>query len=286
MKKRDTGGKGRHGHTSVGVSRHGAPDTGRGRRPKRGGDAGPEGEGLQPIRLNRYIARAGICSRREADRLISEGEVTVNDKVVTELGTKVSPVDEVFVKGLRIAPERFEYILLNKPADVITTVKDEKGRRTVMDLLETVTKETSGLFPVGRLDRHTTGVLLVTNDGMLAYRLTHPSYEIEKIYVVRTRNPIDEDQLKELKAGIELEDGIARVDRIHSIPGADVNEVGLSIHEGRNRQLRRMFEKLGNEIVKLERIRYAGLDTTGVRSGKWRRLKRDEIARLYRSVKL
>jgi 23S rRNA pseudouridine2605 synthase len=155
-----------------------------------------------------------------------------------------------------------------------------------MDLVDETAVRASGLFPVGRLDRNTTGVLLLTNDGMLAHRLTHPSYEIEKIYLVRTANPISDAQLEELLRGVELEDGIAKVDRIHKVPGTEAGEVGLSIHEGRNRQIRRMFAALGHDVVRLERIRYAGLTPSGIRRGKWRRLSENEVARLYRAVKL
>ena len=155
-----------------------------------------------------------------------------------------------------------------------------------MDLLKGLDTQHSALFPVGRLDRDTTGVLVITNDGMLAHRLTHPSYEIEKIYRVRTRNQVVDEQFMELKAGIELEDGLAAVDRIERLSTTGRHEVGLSIHEGRNRQIRRMFEKLGHEILQLDRIRYAGLTTTGVRSGKWRKLTPGEVSQLYRLVKL
>ncbi len=240
----------------------------------------------QELRLNRYIARAGVCSRRDADNLISAGSVSVNGQVITELGTKILPTAEVLVNGKRIGRAKFEYILLNKPGDTITTVSDEKGRRTVMDQLEGIELENAGLFPVGRLDRHTIGVLLITNDGVLAHRLTHPSYEIEKVYRVRARKPLEDNDIQELKAGIELEDGLATLDRIERLTGSDGREVGISIHEGRNRQIRRMFEKIGHNVQRLERVRYAGLTTKGVRSGKWRRLTPDEIAQLYKRVKL
>ncbi len=237
-------------------------------------------------RLNRTIARAGVCSRREADVLIEKGVVKVNGEVVTTLGAKVQESDEVLVRGKRITQVTFEYILLNKPSDTITTVSDERGRRTVMDLLGRDSFSKSGLFPVGRLDRHTTGVLLITNDGDLAYRLTHPKFEIEKIYRVRTANPLTSGQLEELRAGVELEDGFANVDRIEILPGKDGNEAGVSLHEGRNRQIRRMFEKIGSDVIRLERVKYAGLTPAGVRSGKWRRLTSREVSRLYKSVKL
>jgi len=238
------------------------------------------------IRLNRYIARAGVCSRREADVLIEKGVVKVNGEIETTLGVKINTSDTVLVRGRRIAPVSFEYILLNKPSDTITTVSDERGRRTVMDLVRGESFSKMGLFPVGRLDRHTKGVLLITNDGDLAYRLTHPKFEIEKIYRVTATNPLTSRQLEELRAGIELEDGMATVDRIEVLPGKVQNEAGISLHEGRNRQIRRMFEKVGNEVTRLERVKYAGLTTAGIRSGKWRRLTSREISRLYKSVKI
>lgn len=237
-------------------------------------------------RLNRTIARAGICSRREADVLIEKGVVKVNGEVVTTLGVKVQEGDEVLVRGKRITRVNFEYILLNKPSDTITTVSDERGRRTVMDLLRGESISKAGMFPVGRLDRHTTGALLITNDGDLAYRLTHPKFEIEKIYRVRTANPLTFEQLEELRTGVELQDGFANVDRIEILPGKDGNEAGVSLHQGRNRQIRRMFEKIGSDVMRLERVKYAGLTTAGVRSGKWRRLTSREVTKLYKSVKL
>ena len=242
--------------------------------------------GEERIRLNRFIARAGICSRREADELISGGVVTVNGDIMCTLGVTVGASDEVFVRGKRIIPSKFEYILLNKPTDTITTVSDERGRRTVMDLVSGDRLKEIGLFPVGRLDRHTTGVLLITNDGMLAHRLTHPKFEVNKMYQVRSRSALSEEQIETLKKGVELEDGPASIDRIELLPGKDGRDVGILIHEGRNRQIRRMFETIGHEVDKLERVRYAGLTTNGVRRGKWRRLTEREISQLYRSVKL
>ncbi len=247
-------------------------------------DASPTGD--ERIRLNRFIARAGICSRREADELISRGVVSVNGKVTRTLGITVETSDEVFVRGKTIIPSKFEYILLNKPSDTITTASDERGRKTVMDLISGERLKDIGLFPVGRLDRHTTGILLITNDGMLAHRLTHPKFEVKKMYRVRSRAALSEEQLKTLQKGVELEDGTAKVDRIELLVGEDGREVGILIHEGRNRQIRRMFEKIGSRVDKLERVNYAGLTTNGVRRGKWRRLTDREISKLYRTVKL
>lgn len=257
----------------------------------------PESSGKEPVikrpfkpdddvRLNRFIARCGVCSRREADSLIAAGQVSVNGVVVTELGTKVTPRDRVDVHGRRVVPVHLEYLLMNKPGDTITTTDDERGRTSVMDLVKEPALEKAGLFPVGRLDRHTTGVLLLTNDGDLAHRLMHPKYIIEKVYVAETEQDVTDEQLEVLMAGVELEDGMAKADQVARVTGGSRRTVGLSIHEGRNRQVRRMFESLGHRIKQLERVQYAGLTTEGIRKGKWRRLSRDEVAALYRKVKL
>ncbi|GIV59113.1 MAG: pseudouridine synthase [Rhodothermaceae bacterium] len=238
------------------------------------------------MRLNRYIARAGVCSRRKADELIRAGRVKVNGEVVTELGVRLHEGDEVTVGGRRISPRPFTYLLLNKPKDTLTTTDDERGRTTVLDLLDLPPEERDALFPVGRLDRNTTGVLLLTNDGELAHRLMHPRYGVEKIYRVRTKEPVKPHELDRLRQGIELEDGLARADRVAYVAPDAPHEVGLMIHEGRNRQVRRMFEALGHEVVQLERVAYAGLTTAGVRRGRWRRLQEKEVRRLYRLVKL
>lgn len=240
----------------------------------------------EDIRLNKFIARSGVCSRRDADRLIAEGKITVNGDVVTEMGTKVRLRDTIEVNGRRIVPEHLTWILLNKPKDTITTTSDERDRRTVFDLIDGKKVEVDGLFPVGRLDRNTTGVLLITNDGDLAHRLMHPSYEITKMYVVSVDRPIDDADLDRLRRGIELDDGPASVDRVARPDPSDPRVIGLSIHEGRNRQVRRMMEALGYEVQSLERVRYAGLTSKGIRRGKWRRLDTDEVSALYRQVKL
>ncbi len=235
------------------------------------------------MRLNQYIARSGICSRREADSLITAGKVKVNGKTVTELGTKVADKDQVTVDGAVVNPESHVYLLLNKPKDTITTTDDEQGRRTVMDLVEDAT----GLrvYPVGRLDRHTTGVLLLTNDGDLAHRLMHPSYQVRKIYEVQTAAAVSDEQLVQLRKGVQLDDGPAaayHVERIDMAPDL----VRLSIREGRNRQVRRMFEAIGHDILRLHRSDYAGLTTRGVRSGRWRPLTDREVQNLRIQVKL
>ena len=243
-------------------------------------------EQADSIRLNKYIARAGICSRRKADEMIAQGHVSVNGAVVKEMGIRVSEEDEIVVGGRQISPRQHVYILLNKPKDTITTTDDPKNRHTVMDLIKLPDKEKNGLFPVGRLDRDSVGVLLLTNDGDLAHRLMHPSFEIDKLYRVRTKRPVKPHELDQLRKGVELEDGLATADEAAYVALPDRHEIGLSIHEGRTRQVRRMFEALGHEVVTLTRVRYAGLTAQGVRPGKWRRLEGQEVRRLLRQVKL
>ncbi len=235
------------------------------------------------MRLNRYISNSGICSRREADTLISSGVVKINGKVVKELGTIVQPKDKVTVRDAVINPEGFQYILLHKPKDTITTTDDDRGRKTVMDLVEDVEKVR--LYPVGRLDRNTTGVLLMTNDGDLAHRLMHPSYEVRKRYDVETRSTITDDQINELRRGVTLDDGPAAayfIERINGMP----NQIRLSIHEGRNRQVRRMMEAITHEVSHLHRSDYAGLTVKGIRPGRWRKLSEKEVNQLRSLVKL
>ena len=240
----------------------------------------------KPMRLNRYIAHAGIAARRKADLLISDGFVKINGKIITELGTKVIPGDIVEVNGKLISPRVSQYYLVNKPGDCITTTQDERGRKTVMDLLDLDISEKEGLYPVGRLDRHTVGVLLITNDGELANRLLHPRYEINKAYHVELDSPVRPHHMESLLQGIRLEDGLAKADRVTYLNHNQRHIVGIMIHEGRNRQVRRMFSSLGYEVVHLERVSYAGLDTRGIRRGRWRKLTQKEIARLRRLVKL
>ncbi len=238
------------------------------------------------MRLNRYIARAGVCSRRKADELIRQQRVKVNGEVVADFGRRVEAGDVVEVGGRVISPRATLYLLVNKPRDVITTTRDERGRQTVMDLLDLPEAQREGLFPVGRLDRDTVGTLLMTNDGELAHRLMHPRYRIEKRYVVRTREAVKPHQIDQLKRGVELEDGLARADEAIYVRPPNHHEIGLQLHEGRNRQVRRMLEALGHEVVSLERVQYAGLSTEGVRRGKWRKLFPHEIRRLRNLVHL
>lgn len=229
----------------------------------------------ETLRLNRYLALAGVGSRRKNDELILSGAVRVNGTVVRELGSKVNPGrDRVTVNGKPVqVAHRSLYILLNKPKDCITTVRDERGRTTVMDLVHVRER----VYPVGRLDRDTTGVLLLTNDGDLAHGLTHPSSEIEKMYRARLEKSITDDDLHRLKKGVRLSDGPARAREATVIPGTRRKEVLLTVHEGRNHLVKRMFEKLGYSIRQLERVGFAGLTTQGVARGKWRFLQQSEV---------
>ncbi len=239
-----------------------------------------------PVRLNKYIAQAGICARRKADELIKEGRVKINGKVVVEMGVKVSDKDVVEVNGNRITPLSHDYILVNKPKDVITSNNDEKDRRIILDLIDDDGLKQRGLFPVGRLDRNTLGVLLMTNDGELAHRLMHPRYEIRKLYAVKTKKKISEQDIERLSEGIEIEGEMFQMDEVAYLSASDKKELGISLHEGKNRHIRRMLEAIGHEVVRLERVRYAGLTTKDVRPGKWRRLSTNEVKRLRRIVKL
>jgi 23S rRNA pseudouridine2605 synthase len=229
------------------------------------------------VRLNKYIANAGICSRREADELISAGFVQINEKVVTELGTRVMPKDKVKYKGKEIKPEKNVYILMNKPKDFITTVDDPRGRKTVMDLVRNACSER--VYPVGRLDRMTTGVLLLTNDGDLAKKLTHPSHEVRKIYQVRTAENLSKGDLVKLATGVELEDGEVKADDVAFIDDK-FNEIGIEIHSGKNRVIRRMFEAVGHQVVKLDRVYFAGLTKKQLIRGKYRFLSPKEVQNL------
>ncbi|MBD1397472.1 pseudouridine synthase [Pontibacter sp. JH31] len=229
------------------------------------------------IRLNRYIANAGVCSRREADELILSGEIKVNGEAVTEMGFKVQPSDTVTYGKKVLSREKMVYVLLNKPKDFITTTEDPEGRKTVMSLVEKASKER--IFPVGRLDRNTTGLLLFTNDGELAQKLTHPSNEIKKIYQVELDKPITKDDFQKVVEGVELEDGKAMVDDVAML-GDSKKFLGLEIHIGRNRIVRRIFEHLGYEVVTLDRVQYAGLTKKDLPRSEWRYLSEKEVIRL------
>jgi len=234
----------------------------------------------KPIRLNKYIANSGICGRREADKLIEAGVITVNGKLATELGIKVLPGDDVRYDGNRIYPERFRYVLLNKPKDYITTTEDPQGRQTVMFLVRKACKER--ILPVGRLDRSTTGLLLLTNDGELAKRLTHPSHGVQKIYHVELNEKVEPEHLRKIREGIVLEDGPIKADDIAYVgDGTDRRQVGLEIHSGRNRVIRRIFEYFGYTVKKLDRVIFAGLTKKDLPKGHWRFLTDKEISFLY-----
>jgi 23S rRNA pseudouridine2605 synthase len=226
------------------------------------------------IRLNRYLAQSGVASRREADELIKAGVVTVNGKVVTELGTKVRLGDTVHYGGQRLSMEKKRYVLLNKPKGFITTTDDPRNRRTVMALVDDACPER--IYPVGRLDRNTTGVLLLTNDGDLAKKLTHPSHGAEKIYHVTLDKAVTKAHLEQLVSGVPLDDGPAYADEASYVDGTNKREVGVRLHSGRNRVVRRMFEALGYEVVKLDRVVFAGLTKKDLPRGKWRHLTEKE----------
>ena len=226
------------------------------------------------VRLNRYLANAGICSRREADKLIEAGVVEVNGKVVTELGTKVGPGDTVHYGGEKISTEKPVYILLNKPKDFITTSEDPQNRRTVLQLVNNACKER--VFPVGRLDRHTTGVLLLTNDGKVTEKLTHPQNQIKKIYHVVLDKNLGSHDLAQIQEGVSVEGSVVHIDQI-SYQGESKKELGIETHSGRNQIIRKVFAELGYTVTKLDRVFFAGLTKKNVQRGKWRFLTEQEI---------
>lgn len=235
------------------------------------------------IRLNKYIAHAGFCSRRDADEFISEGKVKVNGKTVTELGVKVTPGDSVTVDGQSVTLEPFVYILLNKGKDTISTTDDEKDRNTVLDVVSEATGQR--VYPVGRLDRDTMGLLILTNDGDLAHRLMHPSYTVKKTYEITTNKLITDEQLEEYRQGITLEDGPVKPAGVKR-DAMNPFVLTISVYEGRNHLIRRMIRYMNAEVVKLKRVRYAGLNEKNLRVGRWRYLKQKEINDLRKLVKL
>ncbi|MDR0573329.1 MAG: RNA-binding S4 domain-containing protein [Tannerella sp.] len=228
-----------------------------------------------PIRLNKYLANAGVCSRREADEFIQSGVVKVNGDVVTELGTKITRVDKVTFHDQPVQIESKVYILLNKPKNCVTTSDDPQNRQTVMDLVKNACQER--IYPVGRLDRNTTGVLLLTNDGEMAAKLTHPSYKKKKIYHVWLDHEVTVEDMEKLANGIELEDGEIHADAISYANEEDRSQVGIEIHSGKNRIVRRMFEMLGYHVTKLDRVYFAGLTKRNLGRGKWRYLTEQEV---------
>ena len=229
----------------------------------------------EPIRLNKFLANAGVCSRREADEFITAGVVAVNGEVVTELGTKIKRGDEVKFHDQAVSIERKIYVLLNKPKDTVTTSDDPQARRTVMDLVKGACSER--IYPVGRLDRNTTGVLLLTNDGDLASKLTHPKYLKKKIYHVHLDKNLTKADMEQIAAGIQLDDGEIQADAISYTDDFKKDEVGIEIHSGKNRIVRRIFESLGYKVVKLDRVFFAGLTKKGLRRGEWRYLTEQEV---------
>ena len=236
----------------------------------------------EQMRLNRYIASTGLCSRRQADVFIKSGLITVNNKIITELGTRIYQKDIVKYNGERIKEEKRIYILLNKPKDYVTTVEDPHASKTVLDLVRHACKER--VYPVGRLDRTTTGVLLITNDGDLTKRLTHPKFNKLKIYQVTLNKGLKPGDLEKISKGVTLEDGFIKADSISYVSPADKKIVGVEIHSGRNRIVRRIFEHLNYRIIKLDRVYFAGLTKKGLSRGRWRFLTEKEISMLKMSA--
>jgi 23S rRNA pseudouridine2605 synthase len=246
-------------------------------------DSSAQTEGM---RINKYIAHTGHCSRRDADDLVEAGRVEVDGEVVTEHGTRVHEGQTVTVDGEVITLRALEHILLNKPKDTISTTDDQKDRQTILDVVGVPEDNPSGLFPVGRLDRNTTGVLIITNDGDLAHRLMHPRYEVSKIYYVRTQKAVKPHQIDALRKGVELEDGPAAADQVAYLDPNSKTDIALEIHEGRNRQIRRMMDTLEHDIVQLERAKYGTLTTGDLKRGEWRRLTYEEVDELRQRVDL
>ena len=232
----------------------------------------------EPLRLNKFLANAGVCSRREADEFITAGVVKVNGEVVTELGTKVLRSDEVLFHDQPVKMEKKVYVLLNKPKDYVTTSDDPQQRKTVMDLVKNACPER--IYPVGRLDRNTTGVLLLTNDGDLASKLTHPKFLKKKIYHVHLDKAVTAHDIQQIAEGIMLDDGEIKADAIDYADEKDKKQIGIEIHSGKNRIVRRIFESLGYKVVKLDRVQFAGLTKKNVKRGDWRYLTEEEVDRL------
>ena len=232
----------------------------------------------EPLRLNKYLANAGVCSRREADEFIQAGVVTVNGQVVTELGTKILRTDEVRFHDQPVTIEKKVYVLLNKPKDYVTTSDDPQQRKTVMDLVKNACPER--IYPVGRLDRNTTGVLLLTNDGDMASKLTHPKYLKKKIYHVFLDKACSAHDLQQIAEGIQLDDGEIKADDVQYAHPTDKKQVGIEIHSGKNRIVRRIFESLGYRVQKLDRVQFAGLTKKNLKRGDWRYLTEEEVDRL------
>lgn len=230
------------------------------------------------VRLNKYIAGTGLCSRREADEYIANGLISVNGKIITELGVKITPGDDIRFNGRRLKQEKFVYILMNKPKDIVTSVKDQHAKKTVVELIGNACKER--IYPVGRLDKNTTGVLLLTNDGELTRKLTHPSSNKKKIYHVHLHKSLSRSDMFKIAEGITLDDGFISADKINYVNDLDKSQIGIELHSGRNRIVRRIFEHLGYKIKKLDRVYFAGLTKKGLKRGTWRFLTDKEISLL------
>jgi 23S rRNA pseudouridine2605 synthase len=230
------------------------------------------------IRLNKFISNSGICSRREADTYIEHGSVTVNGNLVTEMGYKVQANDDVRFDGTSISPEKKKYVLLNKPKNYITTMDDDRGRKTVMELVSNAANER--IYPVGRLDRMTTGLLLFTNDGELAKKLTHPKHDVKKLYHASLDRKLDLKDLQKLRGEVIIEGKKVFIDAISYVEGQTKTEVGIEIHSGRNRIVRKIFEHVGYKVVKLDRVLFAGLTKKNLPRGRWRELTKQELANL------
>ena len=236
----------------------------------------------EEIRLNRYIAGSGLCSRREADEIIQNGFISVNGKLVKDLGTKVTPDDDVRYKGKKLSSEKKVYILMNKPAGYVTTVEDPHAEHTVIELVKDACPQR--IYPVGRLDKDTTGILLLTNDGELTKRLTHPKYERKKIYHVFLDKPVTKADLSKLAEGIQLEGETISADAVAYADPDDKTQIGIELHSGQNRVIRRLFESLGYRVKKLDRVYFAGLTKKNLPRGKWRFLTQKELVMLKRGI--
>jgi 23S rRNA pseudouridine2605 synthase len=238
----------------------------------------PKSDVASGIRLNKYIANSGVCSRREADTYIEHGSVEVNGNLVTEMGYKVQPDDVVRFDGTSITPEQKKYILLNKPKNYITTMDDDRGRKTVMDLVSNASKER--IYPVGRLDRNTTGLLLFTNDGELAKKLTHPKHDVRKLYHASLDKKLELKDLEKLRGEVIIEGKKVFIDAVSYVDGQPKSEVGIEIHSGRNRIVRKIFEHLGYKVSKLDRVIFAELTKRNLPRGRWRELTNQELSNL------
>ena len=238
----------------------------------------PKSDAASGIRLNKYIANSGVCSRREADTYIEHGSVEVNGNLVTEMGYKVQPDDVVRFDGTSITPEQKKYILLNKPKNYITTMDDDRGRKTVMDLVSNASKER--IYPVGRLDRNTTGLLLFTNDGELAKKLTHPKHDVRKLYHASLDKKLELKDLEKLRGEVVIEGKKVFIDAVSYVDGQPKSEVGIEIHSGRNRIVRKIFEHLGYKVSKLDRVIFAEWTKKNLPRGRWRELTNQELSNL------